>query len=201
MTDNLGPLRQAMSDLATHGGSTDMYERSLHKSRQMQRRARVAAAAAAAVAVFAIGGAVALTTVDRPSPPAPVATRTPSPSVAPTSAAPSVAPLPEVPSRTPPSSPPRSSTRTGDRPQYPDCPSAKALEKLADLPEDWRFVPSQVECWRNWATAVPEGPATGDGVYLFQYKAGSGWSYHSQGSGYHCKELGINEAAPFCQYP
>ena len=29
MTDNLGPLRQAMSDLSEHGGTADMYERAL----------------------------------------------------------------------------------------------------------------------------------------------------------------------------
>ncbi|MFC6019730.1 hypothetical protein ACFP2T_26425 [Plantactinospora solaniradicis] len=81
------------------------------------------------------------------------------------------------------------------------CPSAKALEKLADLPRGWHIVASSVECWKEWATADPEGPTVGDGVYLFRYKAGSGWRYHSQGSGYHCKDLGINEAAPFCQYP
>ncbi|MFC6019728.1 hypothetical protein ACFP2T_26415 [Plantactinospora solaniradicis] len=190
MTDNLGSLRQAMSDLAEHGGSADMYERSLHKSRQVQRRARVATAATAAVAVFAIGGAVALGTANRPSPPAPGATQTPSPSIAPT---------PAVPSRTPPSSP-HSSTRTSNRPRYPDCPSATTLEKLADLPKDWRFVPSRVKCWKNWATADAEGPTAGDGVYLFQYKAGTGWRYHSQGSGFYCEDLGITSGnPPFCE--
>ncbi|WP_276320374.1 hypothetical protein [Micromonospora zingiberis] len=39
MTDNLGPLRQAMSDLSEHGGSVDLYERSLRKSRQSNLRA------------------------------------------------------------------------------------------------------------------------------------------------------------------
>ncbi|WP_433311375.1 hypothetical protein ACQP0U_24780 [Micromonospora sp. CA-269861] len=58
-----------------------------------------------------------------------------------------------------------------------------------------------MECWKGWATAEPDGPATGDGVYLFQYKTGTGWRYHSQGSAYDCKNLGINEPAPFCQYP
>ncbi|MEQ4304032.1 hypothetical protein ABNF97_22065 [Plantactinospora sp. B6F1] len=200
MTDNLGPLRQAMSDLAEHGGSADMYERSLHRSRQVQRRARVATAATAGVAVFAIGGAVALATANRPNPPAPVATQAPSPSVGPTSAAPSVAPTPAAPSRTPQSPSPDPSTRTSNRPRYPDCPSAKALERLADLPKDWHFVPSRVQCWRNWATASPEGPTVGDGIYLFQYRAGTGWRYHSQGSGYRCEDLGITTGnPPFCE--
>jgi len=82
-----------------------------------------------------------------------------------------------------------------------ECPSAKALEKLVDLPKGWHFVASSVECWKGWATADPEGPTPGDGVYLFRYQNGTGWRYHSQGSGYDCKDLGINEPAPFCQYP
>jgi len=136
------------------------------------------------------------------STPAPAPVPAALPSVATTSAAAattSAAPADSAPAPARPAATqaptPKAGTRAGE------CPSAKALEKLADLPKDWHFVASRVECWKEWATAVPEGPATGDGVYLFQYKAGSGWSYHSQGSGYHCKELGINEAAPFCQYP
>jgi hypothetical protein len=74
------------------------------------------------------------------------------------------------------------------------------LEGLADLPDGWRFVPSSVECWRGWATADPEGPTPGDGVYLFQYKTGKGWRYHSQGSGFLCQDLGITTGnPPFCQ--
>jgi hypothetical protein len=79
------------------------------------------------------------------------------------------------------------------------CPSAKTLEKLVDLPKGWYFGPSSVECWRGWATADPKSPTPGDGFYLFQYKAGTGWRYHSQGSGYHCKDLGITTGnPPFC---
>ena len=81
------------------------------------------------------------------------------------------------------------------------CPSAKTLEKVAPLPKGWYFVPSSVECWKGWATADPEGPTPGDGIYLFHYKPGVGWRYHSQGSGYDCKDLGIHEPSPFCQYP
>ena len=81
------------------------------------------------------------------------------------------------------------------------CPSAKALEKLVDLPEGWHFVPSKVQCWKGWATAEPRRTTPGDGVYLFRYHAGTGWRYHSQGSAFDCKDLGINEPAPFCGYP
>ncbi|GHJ17937.1 MULTISPECIES: hypothetical protein [unclassified Micromonospora] len=59
MTDNLGPLRQAMSDLSEHGGSADLYERTLRRSRQLHRRATVTTGAAAAALVFAVGGTVA----------------------------------------------------------------------------------------------------------------------------------------------
>ncbi|MBG0566628.1 hypothetical protein [Actinoplanes aureus] len=199
MTDEFGPLRQAMSDLAEHGGNTDLYERSLRTSRKLQRRTALVVGSAGVAVVFAIGGAVAVATANRPGPPTPAATQPAAPSTAPTSA-PSVAPTSAAPSTTPPSSVPPTSSRTSNRPRYPDCPSAKTLEKLADLPKDWRFVPSSVECWKDWATAAPEGPNLGDGIYLFRYKAGTGWRFHSEGSGFICQELGITSGnPPFCQ--
>ncbi|MCG5446009.1 hypothetical protein NIE79_004573 [Micromonospora sp. NIE79] len=77
MTDDLGPLRQAMSDLSEHGGTTDMYERALRRSRQVQRQRAVTTGAAAVAVMFAIGGTVALATRHRPDPPTPPAsTRT-----------------------------------------------------------------------------------------------------------------------------
>ena len=96
-------------------------------------------------------------------------------------------------------------TRAADRTSGSTaCPSAKTLERVIGeteeaLPEDWHFV--QVRCWKAWATAGVTGPTHGDGVYLFRYGAGTGWRYHSQGSGYHCEDIGIHEPAPFCQYP
>ena len=125
----------------------------------------------------------------------------PAPVAPPVSAAPvssSSAPTSVTPSATAPTS---VKVKTEPSQRTANCPSAKALEKLAELPEDWRFIPSSVECWQDWATADPEGPSDGDGIYLFRYRAGKGWTYHSQGSGYHCAELGIREPAPFCQYP
>ena len=203
MTDDFGPLRQAMSDLAEHGGSTDMYERTLRKSRRAQRRAAFTTASAAAAVVFAIGGAIAVATTDRPGPSAPVATEPPAPSATPspaaTSTAPSVTPSSPAPRTTRPSSVPPSPTRTTNRPTYPDCPSAKTLEKVADLSKGWHFVPSSVQCWRTWATADPEGPTPGDGLYLFHYRTGKGWQYHSQGSAFDCEDLGITSGnPPFC---
>jgi hypothetical protein len=76
MTDNFGSLRQAMSDLSEHGGSTDMYERSLRRSRRTQRRIAVTSAAAAAV-VLAVGGTIAFSAAHRPGPSTPVATNPP----------------------------------------------------------------------------------------------------------------------------
>jgi hypothetical protein len=89
MTDNLGPLRQAMSDLSEHGGSADLYERSLRKSRQSQRRATLATGAAVAAAVFAIGGTVAFAASHRPDLSA-------APAAAPSSAAPGKPDCPSI---------------------------------------------------------------------------------------------------------
>jgi len=207
MTEELGPLRQAMSDLAEHGGHTDLYERTLHRSRQQQRRVALAGSAAVAAAVLAIGGGVAFIAADRPNPSTPIATGQPAPSPAPTptltpsSPAPSSAtPRSTAPSRTAPSSKSPSSTPTSNQPRYPDCPSPKTLERLADLPEDWYFPASGVDCWRTWATAEPAGPDRGGGIYLFRYTTGGGWKYHSQGSAYDCADLGITSGnPPFCQ--
>ena len=114
-------------------------------------------------------------------------------------AAPAPAPETAAPtSAAPTSAAPTSAAPTSAAPVSAGCPSAKELEKLYDLPEGWSFVPSSVECWKNWATAASEGPSQGDGIYLFQYRAGTGWKYHSQGSGYLCEDLGIDEPAPFC---
>ncbi|MEU7981771.1 hypothetical protein AB0B63_24975 [Micromonospora sp. NPDC049081] len=73
MTDDLGPLRQAMSDLSEHGGSADLYERTLRRSRQTQRRATIATGVAAATVVFAIGGTVAFVAGHRPDASTPAA--------------------------------------------------------------------------------------------------------------------------------
>jgi hypothetical protein len=198
MTDNLGPLRRAMSDLAEHGGSADLYERTLRKSRQTQRRTALAGGAAAVV--FAIGGAVAIAAANRPEPSTPVATPPPAPRVTPSSAGPSTTPSLSAPSTTPASSAPALSAHASNRPRYPDCPSAKTLEKLAGLPKDWHIVASSVECWRTWASAGAKGPTPGDGIFLFQYKAGTGWRFHGEGSGMRCQDLGITSGnPPFCR--
>ncbi|QDY07853.1 hypothetical protein FJK98_12300 [Micromonospora sp. HM134] len=77
-----------------------------------------------------------------------------------------------------------------------DCPSGTDLQKLVELPKGMTF--GSVECVKDWAGAVPQGPKTGDGVYLFHYTAGTGWKYYGEGSGYDCKDLGLTEPAPFC---
>ncbi|MGC4868659.1 hypothetical protein ACLQ3B_24845 [Micromonospora sp. DT53] len=77
-----------------------------------------------------------------------------------------------------------------------DCPSAKTLETLVELPKGWTF--GSVECVKDWAGADPQGPTEGDGVYLFHFVAGTGWKYYGDGSGYDCKDLGLREPAPFC---
>ncbi|MCY1136370.1 hypothetical protein OWR29_00045 [Actinoplanes sp. Pm04-4] len=125
---------------------------------------------------------------------APASASAPSPT--PISSAP-VSPAPAPTTKAP--SP--SATRDSLGPEHGSgvCPPAKEFEKLVDLPEGWHF--ARVKCWKSWATTEPEGPNKGDGIYLFRYASDAGWRYHSQGSGYFCKDLGIHEPAPFCQYP
>lgn len=96
----------------------------------------------------------------------------------------------------PASSSPAPVTTTTEAAPHPEaCPSAKTFEGLTDkLPAGWSF--TDVTCAEGWAAATPKGPSQGDGVYLFQ-KTGTTWKYHSQGSGFDCKDLGIDEA-PFC---
>jgi hypothetical protein len=77
-----------------------------------------------------------------------------------------------------------------------DCPSGTNLQKLVELPKGATF--GGVECVQGWAGADLRGPSAGDGVYLFHYKAGTGWKYYGEGSGYDCKDLGLTEPAPFC---
>ncbi|GIM93260.1 hypothetical protein [Paractinoplanes toevensis] len=165
MTDNLGPLRQAMSDLSEHGGSTDLYERTLRRSRQSQRRATAAAGVAAAAVVFAIGGTVALAAGHRPGP-------VPPPAAAPSSAGPG----------------------------KPDCPSIETLGDLVELPPDWSFASTGVQCAETWAAADVKRPTGGNVRYLFHYTTDTGWRYHEQGTDWDCKELGLTQPAPFCTF-
>lgn len=161
MTDNLGPLRQAMSDLSEHGGSADLYERSLRKSRRTQRRAALATGAAAVVVVFAVGGTVALAARHRAGPSAP----------------PAAAPSAE-----------------------PDCPTIETLGNLVELPPDWSFAPTEVQCAETWAAADVKRPTGGNVRYLFHYTAGTGWRFHEQGTEWDCQDLGLTRPAPFCTF-
>ncbi|MEU7614019.1 hypothetical protein [Micromonospora sp. NPDC049204] len=77
-----------------------------------------------------------------------------------------------------------------------ECPTVEALQKLVELPKGSSL--TTVQCVKDWAAADPQGPSTGDGVYLFHFVAGTGWKYSDQGSGWDCKELGLTEPAPFC---
>ncbi|GAA1643730.1 hypothetical protein [Actinoplanes couchii] len=100
-----------------------------------------------------------------------------------------------APEKTTASSPAPGKTTADPAPKPDECPSAQTLEGLTtELPEGWSF--TDVTCAEGWAAATPKGPKTGDGVYLFQ-KTGTTWKYHSQGSGFDCKDLGL-DAAPFC---
>ena len=157
------------------------------------------------------------------SDPGPSPTRRPSPvpsSAVPSSAAPSSAVPPSAaprssapagtsPSRTAPatepagkpaSKPPSSPPRTAD-----GCPVRKStLQKISELPEGYRL--TAVECWHGWASAgviAPSPDLQGDGLILFRYRGGT-WERHSEGSGYFCADLGIEEIPgdppPFCTF-
>ncbi|QDY07855.1 hypothetical protein FJK98_12310 [Micromonospora sp. HM134] len=160
MTDNLGPLRQAMSELSEHGGSADLYEGTLHRSRRLQRRATVTTGAAAAALVFAVGGTVAFAVNHRPDPSAPPAAA----------------------------------------PGEPDCPSIETLGDLVELPTDWSFASTGVQCAQTWAAVEVKRPAGGDVRYLFHYTADAGWRYQEQGTEWDCAELGLTRPAPFCTF-
>ena len=131
-------------------------------------------------------------------------TAAPAPSASTIAAAPSAAPSSAVPSSAPPSStgPSAPTPATGPGTPKPDrelaCPSARTLETLHDLGKGQYYPPSGVKCWKTWAWAKPEGTDVGDGIDLFRYRESTGWRYHSSGSALECKELGINEKAPFC---
>ena len=163
MTDDLGPLRQAMSDLSEHGGSADLYERTLRKSRQSQRRAALATGAAAVAVVFAIGGVVTFAAGHRSG-------------------------LPTTPAAAP----------SGAAPGEPDCPSIETLGDLVELPQDWSFASTRVQCVETWAAAEVKRSAAGNVRYLFHYTTDTGWRYYEQRAAWDCAELGLTRPAPFC---
>jgi hypothetical protein len=85
--------------------------------------------------------------------------------------------------------------RTKPAAKSPACPSAEQLAALVDLPKGQAF--GDVQCVKDWAGASPQGPGPG-AAYLFHHKAGTGWKYYGEGTGYDCKDLGLTEPAPFC---
>ncbi len=124
-------------------------------------------------------------------------TTTPAPSPGATASAPAVsAPAVSALADGTPGATPRVTTKAPGGVKSAACPSGTTLQKLVELPKGVAF--GRVECVQGWAGADPQGPSVGDGVYLFHYKAGTGWKYYGAGSGYDCKDLGLTEPAPFC---
>ncbi|MGA5304789.1 hypothetical protein ACPCHT_33110 [Nucisporomicrobium flavum] len=208
--DDLPVLRQAMAGLAEHGGSTDLYDRTLRTSRRLARRRAIASGGAVAAAVLAIGVPVALAQRQQ-SPALPPATV---PSVgattAPTTPAPTatlsrtVTPTGTTPTRREtahrPSSP---RTSTSSRPAGTGCPvSAATLEKAADYPEGYRIKPADVRCSQGWATAALTAPSPdqqGDGLVIFKYSPGAGtWKKVGEGSDIRCADFGMPKSTGFC---
>ncbi|MEV4772896.1 hypothetical protein [Micromonospora humida] len=123
---------------------------------------------------------------------APTATATAAPSGSSTVSAPATA----APTDGTPATRPTVTAKAAGGVASANCPSGTDLQKLIELPKGMTF--GNVECVKGWAGAVPQGPKTGDGVYLFHYTAGTGWKYYGEGSGYDCRDLGLTEPAPFC---
>lgn len=203
MTGDFDRLRGAMSDLAQHGGSPDVYERALHTSHRRHRRTMLATTGGVAAAVLvAVGAGVALGRGSpHAAPPAtgqPFSSSTPSPtpslSLSPTVTPSSMSSSPSTSSRTSRPPAPHSSAPAGG------CTvSATTLDHApgARLPVD----PHTLRCWHNWVIAEPLNPP-GDGSYLFRYTAKGGWRFYAEGSAFTCTDLGIQvdpkDPPPFC---
>ncbi|MEV4702269.1 hypothetical protein [Actinoplanes sp. NPDC049316] len=209
--DDLPVLRQAMAGLAEHGGSTDLYDRTVHTSRRLGRRRAIASGGAVAAAVLAIGVPVALaqrqqspalppatvpsaSTSAEPSTPAPTAT--PSRTVTPTGTTPTRRETTHRPSSPRTSSPPSRPADTG-------CPvSAAILEEAADYPAGYRIKPADIRCSQGWATAALTAPSPeqqGDGVVIFQYtRATKTWKKVGEGSDVQCADYGMPKSTGLC---
>jgi hypothetical protein len=218
MNDDLSTLRQSLNDLSEHGGSADLYDRTLRTSRRLGRHRALASGAAVAAAVLAVAVPVGLAGLREPVTPSVATAPSAAPSAPATTAArpdpPSPSAAPSQPSAAvsqPSASSSRGSSRKPssppDRPSYPACPSAATLARVAELSDGWTFERGGVECWRDWATAAPVAPSPelqGDGIHLFRYDSARGrWKQHSEGSGYSCTDLGIpktQDKPHFCDW-
>jgi hypothetical protein len=187
MSDDFDRLRRTMAELAEHGGSADLYERTLRTSRRLTRRRTALAGGAVAVAVLGLGVPVALAGRYRdaspPTAPAP-------PPASPSPVRPSGSPV--TPER--PSTP--VTTQGTSRSPSSGCPvSAAALRRVAGLPDDWRIDAGSISCVQGWAQGRPEAPTEaeqGDGMVLFRYADGT-WQKVAEGSAVDCATHGLPE--------
>ncbi|GAA2698482.1 hypothetical protein [Actinoplanes palleronii] len=203
MGDDLSRLRATMSDLAEHGGSTDLYQRTLTGSRRLGRRRAIMTTSAAAVAVLAIAVPIALAQ-QQGSAPLPTATLPPAPAASPS---PSLSPSVPAsrPASHPPSTPPSSSTSTSHTPAHAanGCPvRTSTLTKVAGLDNGWKLDSSSIKCKQNWATSALIAPTVeqqGDGVMFFKYSPTTGkWTNKGEGSSVTCSDMGIPPSTGFC---
>ncbi|MFC4063648.1 hypothetical protein [Actinoplanes subglobosus] len=207
MSDDLTRLRATMSDLAEHGGNSDLYQRALDSSRRLGRRRAAVSTAAAAVAVLAIATPIAFAQRHEPTPlPAadtPAAT-SPSPTTGP-SATPKPSSVPQASSPSP-SHGNALSPSHGTSPSHPTngCPvTASTLQKVSGLEAGYKINASSIECKQNWATAAVTAPSVemqGDGLIFFRYSPASGkWMKKGEGSDVPCGgDMGIPESTGFC---
>jgi hypothetical protein len=190
MSDDFGRLRGALTDLAEHGGSPDLYERTIRTSQRLQRQRVFAIGGVAAAVVVAIGVGVAAAGSPQAAPPPPAAG---SPSAHP-SAAPSVLTHQTRPDTAVVTSP------TGTS----HCSVAAATLNKA-LPAEYKvngfqLTQDTVRCWKNYAWAT-DSNWQGDGDALFRHSS-TGWHFLSEGSALVCADLGVKvdpkDPPPFC---
>ena len=160
MSDDLPELRRTMSQLAEHGGSTDLYDRTLRTSRRLGRRRAAASGAAVAAAVLAIGVPVALTQGQRsPAIPAATPSETPAPTVTPSRSVVPRTTTPTAPAthRETPDSRTSSKKKSSAPPDNDGCPvKAATLQRAADLPQGYRIDAPSIRC--STAAVAPARP-------------------------------------------
>ena len=186
MTDDHALLRQTMSDLAEHGGSMDLHDRTLKASRRLGRNRRIATISGLAAAILVIAAPIAVANADRAAPPivavSPTITATPTPT-APVTSPPSV----------PPSSQTGETTIGTGKTNGDGCPvTAAELDRAftaggGGTPES---PITKIECRSGYATGRYVSDHSDPGNAIFQYSASSKkWKWLGSGSAGFCEDV------------
>lgn len=179
-------LRQTMSDLAEHGGNTDLYDRTLRASRRLGRNRWIATISGLAAAILVIAAPIAVANVKRAAPPAIVA-------VTPTI----TTPVPTQPVTSAPSVPPSSptgETSTGTaKGNSSGCPvTAAKLDKARTARSGGTMENpiAEIECHSGYATGRYFSDSADTETAIFQYSANNEkWKWLGSGSAGFCESL------------